>query len=70
MYLENPIGLAAGFDKNCRLLTSLECLGFGYLIAGTVTLKPGQGNLKPRMFRDKSRGSLINAMGFPSNGLE
>ena len=70
MYLENPIGLAAGFDKNCRLLTSLECLGFGYLIAGTVTLKPGQGNVKPRMFRDKSAGSLINAMGFPSNGLD
>ena len=49
--LKNPVGLAAGYDKNCELLPSLETLGFGYLMAGTITQAPLPGNPKPRMFR-------------------
>ncbi len=68
--LENPVGLAAGYDKDCELLSSLAALGFGYLVGGTVTLLPRTGNLAPRIFRYVDRQSLINSMGFPSKGLE
>ena len=67
--LRNPIGLAAGLDKDCRLLPSLARLGFGYLVAGTVTLLPRAGNRKPRVFLDRSGESLVNALGFPGRGL-
>ena len=67
--LKNPIGLAAGFDKECRLLPSLSHWGFGYLVAGTVTAKAKPGNPRPRMFRNPSNKSLVNALGFPGQGL-
>ena len=68
--LHNPVGLAAGFDKNCQLVGSLAALGFGYLVVGTVTEQPQPGNPMPRMFRIAKERSLINALGFPNNGLE
>ena len=67
--LSNPIGLAAGFDKDCEMIPALASLGFGYLTVGTVTANPRPGNPKPRLFRDTKESSLINAMGFPSKGL-
>ena len=68
--LQNPVGLAAGYDKDCKLLPSLAAMGFGYLIGGTVTQSPLDGNPRPRMFRLKDNESLINALGFPNKGLE
>ena len=68
--VRNPVGLAAGFDKDCRILTSLAAWGFGYMVAGTVTLEPRQGNAKPRLFRDPDQESLTNALGFPGRGLQ
>jgi dihydroorotate dehydrogenase len=67
--LSNPLGLAAGFDKNCEMIPSLASLGFGYLTVGTVTEQPRPGNPKPRMFRNVDDSSLINALGFPGKGL-
>lgn len=66
----NPIGMAAGFDKNCRFLGSFEKMGFGYAVGGTVTADPRVGNPKPRIARFPKRESLINAMGFPNDGAE
>ena len=68
--LKNPIGLAAGYDKNCALLPSLASLGFGYITCGTVTESAQPGNPRPRMFRLTKEESLINALGFPNKGLE
>lgn len=68
--LRNPVGLAAGFDKDCRRLPSLAALGFGYVVCGTITLGPRGGNPRPRMVRLTSEESLLNAMGFPSKGLD
>ena len=70
IHLDNPIGLAAGFDKQCRLLGSLGDLGFGYLVGGTVTPEPRSGNPRPRLLRQAATQSLINSMGFPSDGLD
>ena len=67
--VRNPVGLAAGFDKDCRLLPSLAAWGFGYMVAGTVTLDARPGNAKPRLFRDLDDESLTNALGFPGRGL-
>lgn len=67
--LSNPVGLAAGFDKDCEMMPSLASLGFGYLTVGTVTAHPRPGNPKPRLFRNAGESSFINAMGFPSKGL-
>ena len=67
--LRNPIGLAAGLDKQCAYLDSLGNLGFGYVIGGTVTHDPRPGNPRPRVLRLPERASLINALGFPSEGL-
>jgi dihydroorotate dehydrogenase len=69
MHLDNPIGLAAGFDKQCRYLDSLGHLGFGYLVGGTVIPRPAPGNPRPRLLRVTASHSLINSMGFPSDGL-
>lgn len=66
--LANPVGLAAGFDKDCRHLDALGRLGFGYVIGGTVTLEPRRGNARPRVGRYPDRRSLVNAMGFPNAG--
>ena len=68
--LSSPIGLAAGFDKDFRMLHSLSELDFGYLTGGTVMLNPQPGNPKPRLIRDVKRNAILNSMGFPSKGLE
>jgi dihydroorotate dehydrogenase len=68
--LRNPVGLAAGFDKQCAYLDSLGHLGFGYVVGGTVTFDPRPGNPKPRVRRLTKQNSLINALGFPSDGLQ
>lgn len=68
--LENPIGLAAGYDKNCKYLPSLETFGFGYLIGGTITRHPRLGNPKPRLLRIKDKNALVNSLGFPGLGLK
>ena len=67
--VRNPVGLAAGFDKGCRLLPALAAWGFGYMVAGTVTLDPRPGNPKPRLFREVGDESLTNALGFPGRGV-
>lgn len=66
----NPIGMAAGFDKNAEVLDGLLGVGFGFVEAGTVTPKPQEGNPKPRVFRDPASRSVINRMGFPGGGAE
>ena len=68
--LRNPIGLAAGFDKTCAHLDALGELGFGYVVGGTVTRAPREGNARPRIVRYPSRGSMANAMGLPNPGAE
>lgn len=67
--LRNPIGLAAGLDKQCAFLDSLSHFGFGYVIGGTITYDARPGNPKPRVLRLPKQQSLINALGFPSEGL-
>ncbi|CAG5070500.1 Dihydroorotate dehydrogenase (quinone) [Dyadobacter sp. CECT 9623] len=64
----NPVGLAAGFDKNAEMVDQLEALGFGYIEIGTVTPRPQPGNDKPRLFRLKKDKALINRMGFNNKG--
>lgn len=64
----NPIGLAAGFDKDARYIDQLGCLGFGFIEIGTVTPKAQPGNDKPRLFRLPQDGALINRMGFNNDG--
>ncbi|CAI8012788.1 Dihydroorotate dehydrogenase (quinone) [Geodia barretti] len=68
--IKNPVGLAAGLDKDCKVLPALSSLGFGYVTCGTVTLHPRPGNPKKRLIRDRSREALINSMGFPNKGLD
>lgn len=64
----NPIGLAAGFDKDARWVDELECLGFGFIEIGTVTPLAQNGNDKPRLFRLPVDDALINRMGFNNSG--
>jgi len=64
----NPVGLAAGFDKDAEAWRGLSRLGFGFLELGTVTPQPQPGNPKPRIFRDAATESIINRMGFPGKG--
>ena len=64
----NPVGLAAGFDKDGRLTTLLPALGFGFLEIGSVTLEPQPGNPRPRLFRAPESRALVNRMGFNSEG--
>ena len=66
----NPIGLAAGFDKDARLYDELAAFGFGFIEVGTVTPKPQPGNELPRMFRLPADKALINRMGFNNEGVE
>lgn len=66
----NPIGLAAGFDKNAKYLKELSSLGFGFIEIGTVTPLPQSGNEKPRLFRLPKDECIINRMGFNNDGLE
>ncbi|HXT00511.1 MAG TPA: quinone-dependent dihydroorotate dehydrogenase [Elusimicrobiota bacterium] len=64
----NPLGLAAGFDKDGKLVPVLPGLGFGFLEIGSVTLEPQPGNSHPRLFRDPEARALVNRMGFNSEG--
>jgi len=66
----NPVGLAAGFDKNAKYLNELEALGFGFVEIGTVTPLPQEGNPKPRLFRLPKDKALINRMGFNNEGAK
>jgi dihydroorotate dehydrogenase len=67
---KNPVGIAAGFDKNADYYNELSHLGFGFIEVGTVTPKGQPGNKKPRMFRLPIDFGLINRMGFNNHGLE
>ncbi|MCB0645468.1 MAG: quinone-dependent dihydroorotate dehydrogenase [Saprospiraceae bacterium] len=66
----NPIGLAAGFDKDGKYIEALEALGFGFIEVGTVTPKPQPGNDKPRLFRLPEDKAIINRMGFNNEGVD
>jgi dihydroorotate dehydrogenase len=66
----NPIGLAAGFDKNAVALPAWAALGFGFIEIGTVTAKPQTGNPRPRIFRYKGEQALINRLGFNNEGAD
>jgi dihydroorotate dehydrogenase len=66
----NPVGLAAGFDKNGKHIKAMASLGFGFLEIGTVTPKPQDGNPKPRLFRLPADEALINRMGFNNDGTD
>ena len=66
----NPVGLAAGFDKDAKLYKELSNFGFGFIEIGTVTPKPQPGNDKPRLFRLKKDSAIINRMGFNNGGVE
>ena len=65
----NPVGLAAGFDKDAQMIDLLEPFGFGSIEIGTLTPKPQPGNEKPRLFRLKKDKALINRMGFNNEGV-
>lgn len=67
---KNPLGIAAGFDKNGTVVEQLASLGFGFVEVGTVTLKPQPGNERPRMFRLPADKALINRLGFNNDGAE
>lgn len=66
----NPVGMAAGLDKDGKAFRSLAALGFGFIELGTVTPKPQPGNLRPRLFRLKHDRALINRMGFNNEGAD
>jgi dihydroorotate dehydrogenase len=66
----NPVGLAAGFDKNGDFIDALGKLGFGHIEVGTVTPKPQPGNPKPRLFRLPEHEAIINRMGFNNKGVD
>ncbi|MBK8290590.1 MAG: quinone-dependent dihydroorotate dehydrogenase [Flammeovirgaceae bacterium] len=66
----NPVGLAAGFDKNALLIDELSVFGFGFIEIGTLTPRPQPGNDKPRLFRLPADQALINRMGFNNDGVE
>ena len=68
--ISSPIGLAAGFDKDFRMLRALSELDFGYITAGTVVLDPQPGHPKPRLLRDVDQKAILNCMGFPSKGIK
>ena len=66
----NPVGLAAGLDKNAEYVDSLAALGFGFIEVGTVTPRPQPGNPRPRMFRLPAANALINRLGFNNVGVD
>lgn len=66
----NPVGLAAGLDKNADYVDALAALGFGFIEIGTVTPKPQEGNSKPRLFRLAKEEAIINRMGFNNKGVD
>jgi dihydroorotate dehydrogenase len=70
LHFPNPVGLAAGLDKNALALPMWSALGFGFLEIGSVTAKAQSGNEKPRLFRLPEDGALINRMGFNNHGAD
>ncbi|XOV67996.1 MAG: quinone-dependent dihydroorotate dehydrogenase [Fluviicola sp.] len=70
LQFENPVGLAAGFDKNASMYNDLAYCGFGFIEVGTVTPKGQPGNEKPRLFRLKEDEAIINRMGFNNDGVD
>ncbi len=66
----NPVGLAAGLDKNGEYIDALAALGFGFIEVGTVTLRPQPGNPRPRLFRVPQAQAIINRMGFNNHGVD
>ena len=67
---DNPVGLAAGFDKNAKWFSKLACLGFGHVEVGTITGQGQTGNPKPRLFRLPADRAIINRMGFNNDGAD
>ena len=67
---ENPVGLAAGLDKDAKVFNELAALGFGFIEIGTLTPKPQPGNDKPRLFRLPNDKAIINRMGFNNEGVD
>ena len=67
---KNPLGLAAGFDKNAEMVDAMASLGFGFVEIGTLTPRPQPGNPQPRLFRLSEDKSLINRLGFNNGGVE
>lgn len=70
MLFKNPVGLAAGLDKNGECIDAFAAMGFGFIEIGTVTPKPQPGNDKPRMFRLPEADAIINRMGFNNKGVD
>lgn len=70
LHFKNPIGLAAGFDKDAKHIEVLDALGFGFIEIGTLTPKQQAGNDKPRLFRITKDKALINRMGFNNEGVD
>jgi dihydroorotate dehydrogenase len=70
LHFNNPVGLAAGLDKNADYLDALGALGFGFVEVGTVTPKPQPGNPQPRLFRLRKERAIINRMGFNNKGVD
>ena len=68
--INNPIGLAAGFDKNAEVINAMSRIGFGFIECGTTTIKPQYGNPKPRIFRLEEDNALINRLGFNNKGID
>ncbi|MFB1016351.1 MAG: quinone-dependent dihydroorotate dehydrogenase [Alteromonadaceae bacterium] len=66
----NPVGLAAGLDKNGECINAFAAMGFGFIEVGTVTPRPQPGNDKPRMFRIEGANAIINRMGFNNKGVD
>ncbi|WP_177764975.1 quinone-dependent dihydroorotate dehydrogenase [Flavobacterium sp. I3-2] len=67
---KNPVGLAAGLDKDAKVYNELDAFGFGFIEIGTITPKPQEGNPKKRLFRLKEDSGIINRMGFNNGGIE
>jgi dihydroorotate dehydrogenase (fumarate)/dihydroorotate dehydrogenase len=67
--LKSPVGLAAGFDKDCELIPALSALGFGFLTVGSIMPQPRPGHAYPRLVRYADKNSLADSMGLPSRGL-
>src|SRR5512146_472994 len=70
LHFRNPVGLAAGYDKDAVAVRGLAALGFGFIEVGTITPLPQPGNPRPRLFRLVEDEAIINRMGFPSRGSE
>ena len=70
MSFRNPIGLAAGFDKNALYVQGMQSLGFGFMEVGSVTAQAWEGNQRPRLFRLPAEGALINRMGLNNRGAK